>query len=96
MIFSGGMTEEFLAEAREVLGRVSLFLGDTFFQETLIQDLASEIGQPESHTPPKKVIAGSYGKEDAERWIWEFREANENSPGNPPSRHRRGRRLVDP
>ena len=40
-----------------------------------MQNLKSEIGEPESNTPPKGVIDGSYGKEDAARWIREFREA---------------------
>ena len=48
---------------------------DPATKEELIRNLESEIGQPESHTPPKEVIAGSYGKEDAERWIREFRKA---------------------
>ena len=74
VIFSGGMTQEELAEVKKVLELASWPPDDPDFKEKLIQDLASEIGQPESHTPPKEVIAGSYGKEDAERWIQEFRE----------------------
>ena len=50
---------------------------DPDFKEKLIQGLEPEIGQPESPTPPKDVIAGSYGEEDAEMWIQQFREAVE-------------------
>ena len=75
MIFFGGMTEELLAEAKAALELGYWFILDSGLREKLVQRLESEIGQPESNTKPKEVIAGSYGKEDAERWIQEFREA---------------------
>ena len=75
VIFSGGMTQEKLAEAKKMLRQANRFIGVHGFNEQLMRNLESEIGQPESYTPPKEVIAGSYGKEDAERWIREFREA---------------------
>ena len=86
-IFAGGMTEELL---EEIKGSLEFLVdqGSQFFdtfddpdsKEILIRNLESEIGQPESRTPPKEVIAGSYRKEDAERWIREFREAMETVP----------------
>ena len=82
--FSGGVTEALLAEVKQALDIpiewASWFFEDPAFNEGLIPCLTSEIGQPESHTPPKGVIAGSYGKEDAERWIREFREATATAP----------------
>ena len=75
VIFSGGVTQELLAEVKEALERASRLFSDPDFKEKVIRGLESEIGQPESHTPPKEVIAGSYGKEDAARWMREFREA---------------------
>ena len=75
VIFAGGVTQELLAEVKEALELVSWSSDGPGFKEKVIRDLESEIGQPESHTPPKEVIAGSYGKEDAERWTREFREA---------------------
>ena len=75
VIFAGGVTPELLAEVKEALEGVPWLFDDPDFKEKLVQRLESEIGQPESHTKPKEVIAGSYGKEDAERWIKEFREA---------------------
>ena len=80
VIFSGGVTQELLAEVKEALERASRLFSDPDFKEKVIRGLESEIGQPESHTPPKGVIAGSYGKEDAERWIREFREATATVP----------------
>ena len=86
-IFAGGVTEELLAEVKEalefpvnrMLPHLDVF-SDSDAEGKFVRDLESEIGQPESHTPPKEVIAGSYGKEDAERWIREFREAMETVP----------------
>ena len=75
VIFSGGVTQELLAEIKEAFRIEYPLLDGPDFKERLIRDLESEIDQPESHTPPKEVIAGSCGKEDAERWIREFREA---------------------
>ena len=75
VIFSGGVTQELLAEVKEALEQASRLFSDPDFKEKVIRGLESEIGQPESYTPPKEVIAGSYGKEDAERWMREFREA---------------------
>ena len=75
VIFFGGMTEELLAEVKAALERGYWFILNSGFGEKLIQHLESEISQPESNTRPKEVIAGSYGKEDAELWIHEFREA---------------------
>ena len=106
-IFSGGVTEELLEEVKAALevpvDRASWsfdVFDDPDFKEKLIRNLESEIGQPEGHTPPKGVIAGSYGKEDAERWIREFREAMETArkPTKPHSagRRRRDRGLADP
>ena len=74
VIFSGGVTKKLLAEVKEALEPESWFLDDPDFNEELMQNLESEIGQPESHTSPKEVIAGSYGQKDAERWIREFRK----------------------
>ena len=79
VIFFGGMTEELLTEARAALQRGYWFILSGL-GEKLIQRLESEIGQPESNTKPKEVIAGSYGKEDAERWIREFSEATATAP----------------
>ena len=87
VVFSGGVTEELLADVKAAL-EVSVDRASWFFdvfddpaaKEELIRNLESEIGQPESHTPPKEVIAGSYGKEDAERWIREFRKAMATAP----------------
>ena len=73
--FSGGVTQELLAKVKKAFELMSWSPDDLDFEEGLIRGLESEVGQPESHTPPKGVIAGSYGKEDAERWIREFREA---------------------
>ena len=75
VIFAGGVTKEQLAEVKEAIEPASRLFDDPELKEKFIQNLESEIGEPESNTPPKKVIAGSYGKEDAERWIREFREA---------------------
>ena len=76
------MTEDLLAEAKGshefLMERMSQFFeifNDHGLKENLIRNLESEIGQDKIHTPPKEVIAGSYGKEDAERWIRGFREA---------------------
>ena len=80
VIFAGGVTKELLAEVKEALERVSWAFGGPGFKEKVIRGLESEIGQPESNTKPKEVIAGSYGKEDAERWIREFREATATAP----------------
>ena len=80
VIFAGGVTEELLAEAKEALERVSWAFGGPGFKEKVIRGLESEAGQPESHAPPKEVIAGSYGKEGAGRWILEYREATEKTP----------------
>ena len=81
VVFSGGVTEELLAEVKAALDvpvdRASWFFdvfGNPVAKEELIRNLASEIGQPESHTPPEEVISGSYEKKDAKRWIREFRE----------------------
>ena len=79
--FSGGVTEEKLAEVKEALERTAWLSYVPDFKEGIIPNLESEIGQPESHTPPKDVVAGSYGKEDAERWIREFRESMGTTPG---------------
>ena len=79
--FSGGVTREQLAEVKEAFGRVPRLFDDSDFKEKLTRDLASEIGQDKSHTPLEDVLAGSYGKEDAERWIREFREAMATVPG---------------
>ena len=73
--FSGGVTREKLAEVKEAFEKVPRLFDDFDFKEKLIRDLASEIGQDKSHTPLEDVLAGSYSKEDAERWIREFREA---------------------
>ena len=82
VIFAGGVTKELLAEVKEALERASrLFVGPVLKEGKVIQNLESEIGQPESHTPPKGVIAGSYGKEDAGRWMREFRKAMATVPG---------------
>ena len=75
VIFSGGVTKEQLAEVKEALEGVSWSPDDPDFIEELIQGLESEVDQPESNTKPKEVIASLYGKEDAARWIREFREA---------------------
>ena len=82
VIFAGWVTEEILAEVKGshefLVDRWPQFcyiFDDPDFKESLIRNLESEIGQDESHTPPKEVISGSYGKEDVERWIREFREA---------------------
>ena len=73
--FSGGMTKELWAEVKQELEKMYWPPDDIDFKEKLIRDLESEIGQPESNEPPQGVVAGSYGKEVAERWIKEFREA---------------------
>ena len=75
VVFSGGVTKEQLAEVKEVLEQASWPQDDPGFKEKIIRGLESEIGKDKNHTPPKEVIAGSYGKEDAERWIQEFRKA---------------------
>ena len=76
VIFSGGVAPEVAAEVKETLNRWHWFIMDSGFIKRAIEGLESETGKDKSHTPPKKeVIAGSYGKEDAERWIREFREA---------------------
>ena len=75
VIFAGGVTKELLADIKEALERASWSPDDPDFNEKLNRSLESEIGQPESRELPKGLIAGSYGKEDAERWIREFREA---------------------
>ena len=75
VIFSGGVTKELLADIREAPEQASWPPDDPGFKEKLTQGLESEIGQPESHTPPKEVIVGSYDQKDAERWIREFRKA---------------------
>ena len=87
VIFSGGVTEELLAEVKAALkvpvDRASWFFDvfdDPATKEKVIRDLESEIDQPGSNTPPKEVIAGSYGKKDAKRWIREFRDAMETVP----------------
>ena len=81
MIFDGGVTQELLAEVKEVLEapveQVFWFTDDADFKEKLARSLESEIGQPESHTPPKEVISGAYDKEDAGRWIQGCLEASE-------------------
>ena len=64
-----------MAEVKEALELTSWFEYDPDFKERLIRDLESEVDQPEIHMPPKGVIAGSYDKEDAERWIREFDES---------------------
>ena len=74
VIFKGGVTQELLAGAKKALGLESPLLDDPDCKERLIPNLQSEIDQSENNTPPKEVIAGSYDKEDAERWIREFRE----------------------
>ena len=75
VIFSGGVTKELLAEVKEALELVPWLFDDPDFKEKLVRGLELEIDQPESHKPPKDVISDSYGKEDAARWIREFREA---------------------
>ena len=80
VIFAGRMTQELLMEVKEALGRVPRIFDDPDFGEKLIRNLESEIDQPESHKPPKEVIADSYGKEDAARWIREFRKATATVP----------------
>ena len=80
VVFAGGVTQEEWAEVKEALELMSWSPDDPGFKEKVIRGLESEIGQPESHTPPKEVIAGSYGKEDAERWTREFREATATAP----------------
>ena len=72
VIFSGGVTQEQLAEAKKALGLKSWPFGTFDSKERLIRNLESEIGKPESNTPPKEIVARSYGKKDAERWIQEF------------------------
>ena len=72
VIFSGGVTQEQLAEAKKALGLKSWPSGTFDSKERLIRNLESEIGKPESNTPPKEIVARSYGKKDAERWIQEF------------------------
>ena len=88
VIFSGGVTNELLAEVKKALEvpvkRGVGFLDDPNFIEELIQGLESEISELASNTLPKDVIAGSiagsYGKEDAKRWIRAFREATATAP----------------
>ena len=76
VIFSGGVAREVAAEVKETLKRWHWFILDSGFTKRSTEGLELEIGKDKSHTPPKKeVIAGSYDKEDAERWIREFREA---------------------
>ena len=98
--FSGGVTREQLVEVKEAFERVPRLFDDSDFKEKLIRNLESEIGQDKSHTPLEEVIAGSYGKEDARRWVREFREAMKTVPETSQaawrSRHLRGRRLADP
>ena len=73
--FSGGVTEEKLAKVKEALERTAWLSDVPNFKEGIISNLESEVGQPESHTPPQEVIAGSYGQKDAELWIQQFRKA---------------------
>ena len=82
VIFSGGVKQELLAEVREALEvpvKWESWFVDTYddpaAKKELIRGLESEIGQPEGHKPPEWVIADRYGREDAEQWIREFREA---------------------
>ena len=85
VLFSGGVMAKLLADVKKALKRASWFDHCSDFEEKLIRDLESEKGQPESHTSPKEAMAGSYGEEDAERWIREYRESG-NNPGSQPSR----------
>ena len=80
VIFAGGVTRELLVEVKKVPERAFEDFDDPDLKKKLVRGLESEIGQPESHTPPKGVIPGSYGKKDAERWIGEFREAMKTVP----------------
>ena len=77
VVFSGGMIERELAYIKTALDSVPWYSNSSDFKERFIKSLESEIGKPAIYTPPKEVIdgAGSYNKEDAARWIREFREA---------------------
>ena len=62
VIFAGGVTQELLAKVKKALELASWSSDSPGFKKKLIQDLKLEIGQPESHAPPKEVIAGSTTK----------------------------------
>ena len=83
VIFSGGMTQELLAEVKEALERASWFDYDPDFKEGLIRNLESEIDKPVSNEPPAGVAKegeGSYGKKEADEWIQEFHKVMETAP----------------
>ena len=93
VIFAGGVTQELLAEVKEMLAapvkhasaapvkHAFWFINDPDFKKKLVRNLESEIGKPASNALPADVMEGLYGQEDAEQWIREFREAMATVPG---------------
>ena len=79
VIFSGGVTEELLAEVKQALDIplewASWSFEDPAFDEGLIPRLTSETDKPVSNEPLAGVAKDDlYGKKEADEWIREFRE----------------------
>ena len=87
VIFSGGVTEELLAEVKQALDIslewASWSFEDPAFDEGLIPRLTSEIDKPVSNEPPAGVLMegeGSYDKKEADEWIREFHKVMDTAP----------------